>query len=213
MNAGLAVDSDMLAAQVNLSERQQDRIAAEGDADVAWAELEAAMGMDTSSPRATLVPIAARSFPEGNLAEDIASALKARPDLKALQQQTSARIAAVKSAKDSLAPTVSAYGNWEMDKPDFAGDGGNNWVAGVQLNLDILPLGKRAQLAQAAGCAAEGRGAGAGPGTADSSGSEPRLDRSPDRRAHGGNSTGGDGAVGREPAHPAATATRPGWPR
>ena len=148
VHAGLAVDSDMLAAQVNLSERQQARISAEGDADVAWAELETAMGMDTSSPRATLVPIAARSFPEGNLAEDIASALKARPDLKALQQQTSARIAAVKSAKDSLAPTVSAYGNWEMDKASFAGDGGNNWVAGVQLSLDILPMEKRAQLAQ-----------------------------------------------------------------
>jgi outer membrane protein len=148
VHAGLAVDSDMLAAQVNLSERQQARIAAEGDADVAWAELETAMGADSSSPPATLQPIEARSFPNGNLADDIASALKARPDLKALRQQTSAHLAAVRSAKDSFAPTVSAYGNWEMDKASFAGDGGNNWVAGVQLNLDILPLAKRAQLAQ-----------------------------------------------------------------
>ncbi len=49
VHAGLAVDSDMLAAQVNLSEQQEARIAAEGDADVAWAQLEAAMGADTSS--------------------------------------------------------------------------------------------------------------------------------------------------------------------
>ncbi|HET9100451.1 MAG TPA: TolC family protein, partial [Acidobacteriaceae bacterium] len=53
VHAGLAVDSDMLAAQVNLSERQEARIAAEGDADVAWAQLESAMGADTSSPRET----------------------------------------------------------------------------------------------------------------------------------------------------------------
>jgi outer membrane protein TolC len=148
VRAGLAVDSDMLSAQVNLSERQEARIAAEGDADVAWAQLEAAMGADTNSPPATLQPIEARSFPDGVLTDDIASALKARPDLKALRQQTMAEGAAAKSARDSLAPTVSAYGNWEMDNPNFTGGGGNNWVAGVQLNLDILPLAKRAQLAQ-----------------------------------------------------------------
>ncbi len=36
-----------------------------------------------------------------------------------------------------------------MDRQTFAGNGGNNWVAGAQLSLDILPLGKRARLRQA----------------------------------------------------------------
>lgn len=148
VHAGLAVDSDMLTAQVNLSERQQMRIAAEGDADVAWVELETAMGAETNSPREALQPLRAHSFPDGDLVDDIAKALKARPDLKALRQQSSAQMAAVKSAKDSFAPTISAYGNWEMDKASFTGNGGNNWVAGVQLNLDILPFAKRAQLSQ-----------------------------------------------------------------
>ena len=147
VRAGLAVDSDMLAAQVNLSERQQTLIAAEGDADTAWAELEAAMGT-SALPRATLQPIDARSFPDGVLADDVASALKARPDLKALRQRSSAQLAGVKSAKDDFAPQVSAYGNWETDRESIAGNGGNNWVAGVQLNLDILPLAKRAKLQQ-----------------------------------------------------------------
>ncbi|MFZ0516786.1 MAG: TolC family protein [Acidobacteriaceae bacterium] len=148
VHAGLAVDSDMLAAQLNLSERQEVRIAAEGDTDVAWAQLEAAMGEDTISPRTMLEPIQARIFPEGVLADDIASARKAKPDLKALRQQMLAEDAAAKAARDSLAPSVSAYGNWELDNPNFTGGGGNNWVAGVQLNLDIFPMTKRAQLAQ-----------------------------------------------------------------
>lgn len=147
VRAGLAVDSDMLAAQVNLSERQQELIAAEGDVDTAWAEMEAATGT-SALPRATLQPIDARSFPDGVLADDVASALKARPDLKALRQQTSAQQAGVKAARDDFAPQVSAYGNWEMDRESFAGTGGDNWVAGVQLNLDILPLAKRAKLQQ-----------------------------------------------------------------
>ena len=145
--AGLAVDSDMLAAQVNLSERQQEFIAAQGDLDVGWAQLESAMGTEMQT-RATLKPIEARSFPDGVLSDEIASALKTRPDLKALQQMKSAQVAGVKAAKSAFGPQVSAYGNWEMDRDSFAGNGGNNWVAGVQLRLDILPLSKRQQLAQ-----------------------------------------------------------------
>ena len=52
------------------------------------------------------------------------------------------------AAKSNFGPRVSAYGNWEEDRPSFAGSGGNNWVAGVQISMDILPIGKRAQLAR-----------------------------------------------------------------
>jgi outer membrane protein TolC len=54
----------------------------------------------------------------------------------------------VGAAKSNFGPRVSAYGNWEEDRASFAGSGGNNWVAGVQISVDILPIGKRAQLAQ-----------------------------------------------------------------
>ena len=148
VKAGVAIDADLLGAQVNLSQRQQETIAAEGAVDTAWAELEAAMG-STIDTVPGLQPMQARSFPDGDLAEDIASALKARPDLKALSQQSTAQEQAVKAAKSNFFPQLSAYGNWEMDRGTFAGDGGNNWVAGAQLNLDILPVSKRAHLEQA----------------------------------------------------------------
>lgn len=148
VNAGLAIDSDLLGAQVNLAARQQDRIAAEGAVENAWAELDAAMG-STMTARPTLQPLEARSYPEGDLAESLASALKARPDLKALAQQSAAAGQAVQAARADFLPQLSAYGNWEMDRVTFAGNGGNNWVAGAQLNLDLLPLGKRAHLEQA----------------------------------------------------------------
>ena len=147
VTAGLAVDSDMLAAQVDLSERQQALMAAQGDLDVSWAQLEAAMGTEMST-RPALKPIEPRNFPNGSLTDEIASALKTRPDLQALQQVKSAQIAGVKAAKSAFGPQVSAYGNWEMDRDSFAGSGGNNWVAGVQLRLDLVPLAKRQQLAQ-----------------------------------------------------------------
>ena len=147
VKAGLAVDSDTLAAQVNLSEREQELIAAQGEMDIAWAKLETAMGSEMPV-RPALTPIEARNYPDGVLSDEIAGALKMRPDLRALEQQQQASAAATKAARDDFGPKVSAYGNWEMDRSSFAGNGGDNWVAGVQLTMDILPLGKRSRLAQ-----------------------------------------------------------------
>jgi outer membrane protein TolC len=148
VKAGLAIDSDLLSAQVNLATRQQDCISAEGAIETSWAELQAAMG-GAVSPRPELQPIEAKSFPDGALDGDIEQALKARPDLKALLQQMAAQQQTAKAAWSDFFPQVSAYGNWETDRQTFAGNGGDNWVAGAQLNLDILPLSKRAHLEQA----------------------------------------------------------------
>ena len=145
VKAGLAVDSDELAAQVNLSEREQQTIAAQGDVDTAWASLEAAMGVNGFS-RQKLAPIPPRNYPNGVLTQQVDQALKARPDLKALRQQNAAQRAQVSAALRDFFPQIDAYGNWETDRDTFAGNGGNNWVAGVQLKLDILPFGKRAHL-------------------------------------------------------------------
>lgn len=148
LKAGLAIDSDLLSAQVNLAARQQDRMAAEGSIETAWAEMEAAIG-GAVHPRPQLQPMEAKIFPEGVLDEDIAKALVARPDLKALDEQTQAQTEAVKAARSDMFPQVSAYGSWETDRRTFAGEGGDNWVAGAQLNVDILPLAKRVHLEQA----------------------------------------------------------------
>lgn len=148
VKAGLAIDSDLLGAEVNMSARQQETIAAQGAVDTGWAELEAATG-STMDVRPALRPLTVKSYAEGSLAEDIAAALRARPDRKALAELTAAQDHAVNAARSDFFPQVSAYGNWEIDRATFAGGGGNNWVAGAQLNLDILPLGKRARFQQA----------------------------------------------------------------
>lgn len=145
VKAGLAVDSDLLAAQVNMSERDQEWIAARGDVDTGWAGLEAAMGV-TGIPRQKLAPIPPQVYPAAPLARDIDQSLKTRPDLKALRQQNAAQRAQVSAARSAFFPQVEAYGSWETDRNTFAGSGGNHWVAGVQLKLDLLPLGNRARL-------------------------------------------------------------------
>ncbi len=148
VKAGLAVESDRMSAEVNVAARKQELIAAQGDVELAWADLRAAVGVPDLQAT-TLKPIEPHTFPDGTLDTEIAQALRNRPDLLALSQAELAQGAAVGAARSGFGPRVSTYGNWEEDRGSIAGSGGNNWVAGVQISVDILPFGKRAQLARA----------------------------------------------------------------
>jgi len=146
VKAGLAVESDRMSAQVNVADRKQGLIAAQGDLELAWAQLRVAMG--TPELQATkLQPIEHRDFPQSSLDQELQTAAKTRADLAALTDAQSAQASAVSAAKWSHGPRVSAYGNAEQDRPTFAGSGGNNWVAGVQISIDVLPFSKHAQIA------------------------------------------------------------------
>ena len=146
VKAGLAVESDRISAQVNLAVCRQGLIAAEGDRELAWASLREAMGAPEMKESA-LAPIEGRNFTQGDLEQEVAAALKNRKDLNAIGQADQAQNTAVSAAKLSYGPHVNAYGNWENDAASIGGANGSNWVAGVQVGIDLLPLGKRAQLA------------------------------------------------------------------
>jgi outer membrane protein TolC len=147
VKAGLAVESDRMSAEVNVAARKQELIAAQGDLELVWVQLREAMG-DSELKATELKPIEPHTFPQNTLEDELATAEKTRPDLAALGQEQSAQASAVGAAKSDFGPRVSAYGNWEEDQSSFTGSGGNNWVAGVQISVDILPLGRRAQLSR-----------------------------------------------------------------
>jgi outer membrane protein TolC len=147
VRAGLAVESDRMSAQVNAASCKQELIAAQGDLELAWAELSEAMGVPDLKA-SELKPIEPHTIPQLPLEEEIATSVKSRPDLVAMERGQAAQASAVGAARSDFGPRVSAYGNWEEDRGAPAGAGGNNWLAGVQISVDILPLGKRAELAR-----------------------------------------------------------------
>lgn len=144
--AGLAVESDRMSAEVNVAARKEEWIAAQGDLQLAWARLREAIG-DPDLKATELKPIEPHTFPPNTLEDELSTAEKMRPDLRSLGQVQSAQASAVGAAKSDFGPRVSAYGNWEEDQSSIGGSGGNNWVAGVQISIDILPFGKLEQLA------------------------------------------------------------------
>jgi len=148
VKAGLAVESDRMSSQVNVAACKQGLIAAQGELDLAWAQLRLAMGAQGLN-QTRLKPIELHQFPQSELEQELQSASKNRKDLAALWQAQSSQAAAESAARMGYGPRVSAYGNWEDDRQSFANSGGNNWAVGAQINLDILPFGKRAQIAAA----------------------------------------------------------------
>ena len=147
LKAGLAVESDRMSSQVNVADRKQALIAAQGELQLAWTQLRVAMGVP-DLPQTKLQPIEPHDFPQTPIEQEIETATRNRADLKALTEVQSAQASAVSAAKWSYGPRVSAYGDVEQDRRSLAGAGGNNWVAGVQISIDVTPFSKHAQLAR-----------------------------------------------------------------
>jgi len=146
VKAGLAVESDRMSAEVNLAACKQALIAAEGERELAWAALRQAMGAPDFK-ETPLAPIEAHNLAPGDLEQEVAAALKNRKDLDALGEADEAQSAAVSAAKFNYGPHVNAYGNWENDAASIGEANGSNWVAGVQIGIDLLPLSRRSHLA------------------------------------------------------------------
>lgn len=146
VQAGLSVDADKLSAHVYLAQRQQEQIEANGKLAIEWATLEAAAGSTFPETERNLKPLKEGSFPIPSLEDLLAQALKLRPDLLSLENQRKAQRLSVAASKSALGPTLNVFGSLQQDRESFAGAAGNNWVAGAELRIDLLPLAKREQL-------------------------------------------------------------------
>ena len=113
VKAGLAVESDRMSAQVNVAARKQELIMAQGDLELAWAQLRAAMGAPDLKP-CDLKPIEPHDFPQPPLEQQIATAAKTRPDLTALGQAQSAQASALGAAKSEYGPKRERL--WELGR-------------------------------------------------------------------------------------------------
>jgi outer membrane protein TolC len=149
-DAGLVVESDLLTAKVRLAARQQESIRARNDLELAQAQLNLAMGMAAESTFQLAEDLTERALPLPVLADAEKQALTSRPELKRVNAEQAAQQETVAIAKSSFGPRVNAFAGWEMDNPTFlAGGGGNNWLGGIELQIDIFSGGaKRAELSR-----------------------------------------------------------------
>lgn len=150
VDAGVVVESDLLTAKVRLASRQQEMIEARNHLELARAQLNVAMGVPVDSSFALSEMLAERTLPGIELQNAEEEALANRPDLKRMDSEEAAQHTSVAIAKSSFGPRVNAFAGWELDNPTFlAGGGGNNWVGGLELQIDLFQGGaKRAELSR-----------------------------------------------------------------
>ncbi|MGB8772338.1 MAG: TolC family protein [Candidatus Korobacteraceae bacterium] len=149
VESGMAVDSDLLSAQVLTSSRKQERIARQNELALARTRLALAMGMPADAVYEPKEALEERTFPPADVNQLEKTALEKRPDLKRIESERSAQMKSVSMAKAAFGPRLNAFGSWEEDSHAVGWTGANNWVAGAELQFDLFSGGsKRAALAR-----------------------------------------------------------------
>jgi outer membrane protein len=146
--SGVVVESDYLSARVRVATRKEEAIRAQNDLAFSRAQLAIGIGLPAGTECSPTQTLAEKILPTPSLEDAEKQALRMRPDLNSLRSQDAAQQQSVATAKSSFGPRISAFADWGADNPTFVGGGGgNNWTAGIQLQLDLFSGGaKRAKL-------------------------------------------------------------------
>ena len=87
------------------------------------------------------------ALPQAALLDLEKRGLASRPDLKQIEAQQMAQEKSVSIARSAFGPKLNAFGGWETDSATLSQVQGNNWVAGLELQVDLFQGGaKKAQL-------------------------------------------------------------------
>lgn len=145
--SGLVVQSDLLAAEVQLSEFRQQQIQAKGDLVTAMAALNTAMGLPVDSPRQPLGQLVDRSFPTETVEALSEQALQDRPDYQ--RAVLSARASEVRSrgARGEWLPRVDAFVTAGASGRYVAG-GSGDYAAGASVTFNVFDAGRKARIDQ-----------------------------------------------------------------
>src|SRR5271169_137341 len=142
--SGVVVESDLLSAQVRLATRKQEFIRAQNNLALARAQLGTSIGIATENEFEPGEALEERNLPAMTLEEAEKKAVELRPDLKRIRSEEAAQQQSVSVAKSSFGPRVNAFAGWEADNPTFlAGGGGNNWLAGIEVTVDLFDGGAK----------------------------------------------------------------------
>jgi outer membrane protein len=146
--AGVAVESDLLAAQVQLAEFTQQRIQAEGQRATALAALNIVMGAAANAPRRLTLALRKRSFAVAELEDLLSRAAARRPDYRQAQASVNIAERRIAEQRSSYLPEVSVFGSvGASGRHPFAGSA--DYTIGAGLAFNVFDLGRPARAAQA----------------------------------------------------------------
>jgi outer membrane protein len=147
--AGLVVQSDLLAAEVQLAEMRQQRVVASGEAAAARAALNATIGVPAIAELELNPAIPETNRASEPLEELLQQALARRAENRSSESGRRRAELEVRIGRGSYLPRIDTFASWGESSDSFAGSGGGDSMWGAAVSFDILSPGRRGRLQQA----------------------------------------------------------------
>ncbi len=146
--AGLVVESDLLAARVQLGEFQQQRIDAEGDVTVAYAALNTVLGLPVDTAQRVTGEMAKKRFEPGREGDLLQLALTHRPDYTRAGLAVEQSREGVRGAKREYLPRIDVMGTYGGSGKDLS-SGSSDWTISAGLTFNLFDAGRGARISKA----------------------------------------------------------------
>lgn len=138
VDAGLAVPSDRMSAEVRLAEIQAMRIRAEQGVQVSRAALLQALGLEQDRRLDAIPPVSGPPSGGDTLAARLEEASRQRPDLLALERRVEQARVGEKIAKSGRLPEFGAMAAYEWNGDTLLGTDGSNWTVGLGMRFSLF---------------------------------------------------------------------------
>lgn len=139
-DVGVVAKVDLLRSEVELTDAQQNLIMAENSYNIAEANLNNIMGIPQNTKLDPVEELGYKAYEE-SLPSCIDHAMLHRLDLQQSALQVKAAEAALNGAKAGWTPSVTGVASNRWSGNSWPGDEGNNWGAGVNVNMNVFDSG------------------------------------------------------------------------
>ena len=146
--SGLVVESDLLAAEVQLGEFRQQQIDSEGDVATAYAALNTVLGLPVETLQKVAGELADKRFETENQEEFVRQALLQRPDYLRAGFNVLSNKEGVVGAKREYLPRLDLFGNYGMSGNDLS-SGSSDYTLSASLTFNIFDTGRQARIEKA----------------------------------------------------------------
>lgn len=146
---GVTVQSDLLAAEVQLAEFRQQRIQASADVTTSIAALNTALGLPITTPQALAAELAQRSFTVESVDLLMSDALQNRPDYQEAIASIETSSTQVRGVRGEWLPRVEAFATAGASTRYLLTSGSTDYAVGATVTFNVFDAGRNARLDQA----------------------------------------------------------------
>jgi outer membrane protein TolC len=147
-DAGVVVQSDLLAAEVQMAEYRQQQIQTEGEIIIAEAALNTALGISVDTPQQVAGELVEKAFIVPDQQELIRLAIANRPEFARAGLTLKAAEERVRAVRGESTPRLDVFGTFGLSSHGIT-KGGSDYTVGASLTFNIFDAGRKARMEQA----------------------------------------------------------------